>query len=92
MGVDRALAALERTFDRIIERETLVTTPHLRDYNGQVQNSNRQALTAAGTGRHLRRQRERHAERYLHRTVAMVRSVKRGRDSTSQLLGRASLD
>lgn len=87
MGLDGPLLAVERTSDRIIEQETLVMTPHLRDNNGQVQNPHRQALTAARTGRHFCRQRERHAERYLHGTVAMVRSFKRGKDSTSQLLG-----
>jgi hypothetical protein len=66
-------------------------TPHLRNDDGQIQNPHRQALTAARTGRHFRRQRERHVERYLYGTVVMVRSVK-VRASKSKLLAQTSLD
>jgi hypothetical protein len=76
MGLGGPLVAVTRSFNRIKELETLVmVTPHLRDDNGQIQNPHRQALTAARTGRHFRCQRERHAECYLHGTVAMIRSV-----------------
>jgi hypothetical protein len=75
MGLDVSLVAVTRSFHCIRELETLVMTPHLWDDNGQIQNPHRQALTAARTGRHFHREREWHAERYLHGTVALIRSV-----------------